>query len=53
MVTAIIALCFVLHLVFVLFGANQGSGVVSVSNMTKVFVLGFGDVFTPSNAASG
>lgn len=50
-VTAIIALCFVLHIVFVLFGANQGSGIVSfVSNTTKVFVLGFGDVFTPSNA---
>jgi hypothetical protein len=41
----------VLHIVFVLFSANPGSGVVSFASlMAKVFLLGFGDVFTPSNA---
>jgi hypothetical protein len=53
-VTALIALIFVLHVVFVLFGANQRSGIVSfVYLMAKVFVLGFGDVFTPSDAKIG
>jgi hypothetical protein len=52
--TALIALCFVLHIVFVLFGANPGSDTVSfVQDMTKIFVLGFDDVFTPSNATLG
>lgn len=52
--TALIALCFVLHIVFVLFGANQSSGIVSFSAlMAKVFLLGFGKVFTPSNATIG
>ena len=45
---------FVLHIVFVLFGANQGSGFVSfVYSTAKVFVLGFGDVFTPGDATIG
>lgn len=53
-VAGLIAICFVLHIVFVLFGANQNSGVVSFSSLiAKVFLLGFGNVFTPSNATLG
>jgi hypothetical protein len=53
-VTALIALIFVLHIVFVLSGANQSSGIVSfVYLVAKVLVLGFGDVFTPSDAKIG
>jgi hypothetical protein len=53
-VTGLIALTFVLHIVFVLSGANGNSGVVSfVYTVAKIFVLGFGDVFTPSDAKIG
>jgi len=53
-VTALIALAFVLHIVFTLFGANQNSGFVAfVYGVAKVFVFGFGDVFTPSDAKIG
>jgi len=53
-VTALIALAFVLHIVFTLFGANQNSGFVAfVYGVSKVFVFGFGDVFTPSDAKIG
>ncbi len=50
----VIATIFVLHIVFVLFGANQGSGFVSfVYGTAKVLVFGFGDVFTPGDATIG
>jgi hypothetical protein len=53
-VTALIALVFVLHIVFTLFGANQNSGIVAfVYGTARVFVFGFGDVFTPSDATIG
>lgn len=52
--TAFIAFVFVLHIVFTLFGANQNSGFVAfVYDVAKVFVFGFGDVFTPSDAKLG
>jgi hypothetical protein len=52
--TALIALTFVLHIVFVLTGANGHSGIVSFTYfVARVFVLGFGDVFTPSDAKIG
>jgi hypothetical protein len=53
-VTALIALVFVLHIVFTLFSANQNSGIVAfVYGVAKIFVFGFGDVFTPSDAKIG
>jgi hypothetical protein len=53
-VTALIAFVFVLHIVFTLFGANQNSGFVAfVYGVAKVFVFGFGDVFTPGSATIG
>lgn len=52
--TALIALIFVLHIVFTLFGANQNSGFVAFDyDMARVFVFGFGDVFTPKDATIG
>ncbi|HEY1570559.1 MAG TPA: hypothetical protein VGG05_04385 [Pseudonocardiaceae bacterium] len=52
--TALIALVFVLHIVFTLFSANQNSGFVAfVYGVAKVFVFGFGDVFTPGDATIG
>jgi len=52
--TALVALVFVLHIVFTLFGANPSSGIVAfVYGAAKVFVLGFGDVFTPGDATIG
>jgi hypothetical protein len=52
--TALIALVFVLHIVFTLFRANQNNGFVAfVYGVAKVFVLGFGDVFTPGDATIG
>jgi hypothetical protein len=53
-VTALIALVFLLHIVFTLFGANQKSGIVAfVYGAAKIFVFGFGDVFTPGDAKIG
>lgn len=53
-VCPLIALTFVLHIVFVLTGANGHSGIVSFTYaVARVFVLGFGDVFTPSDAKIG
>ncbi|HKN97494.1 MAG TPA: hypothetical protein VJX10_10290 [Pseudonocardiaceae bacterium] len=52
--TALIALVFVLHIVFTVFGANQDNGFVAfVYGVAKVFVFGFGDVFTPGDATIG
>jgi hypothetical protein len=53
-VTALVALDFVLHIVFTLFSANQNNGFVAfVYGVAKVFVFGFGDVFTPGDAKIG
>lgn len=52
--TGLITTVFVLHIVFTLFGANASSGFVSfVYQTSKVFVLGFGDVFQPGDATIG
>lgn len=52
--STLIALVFVLHIVFTLFHANQNSGFVAfVYGVAKVFVFGFGDVFTPNDATIG
>ncbi len=52
--TALIALVFVLHIVFTLFGANQNNGFVAFDYaVARVFVFGFGDVFTPKDAKIG
>ncbi|MBA8825015.1 hypothetical protein FHX42_002362 [Saccharopolyspora lacisalsi] len=52
--SALIALAFVLHIVFVVAGANQSSGFVSfVYSVAKFFVFGLGDVFTPGDATIG
>ncbi|GAA3072833.1 hypothetical protein GCM10010464_41120 [Pseudonocardia yunnanensis] len=52
--TALIALVFVLHIVFTLFGANPNSGFVAfVYGTARIFVFGFGDVFTPGDATIG
>ena len=53
-VTGLVVTIFVLHVVFVLAGANKGNGIVYfVHQMAKALVLGFGDVFTPDDAAIG
>lgn len=45
---------FVLHVLFAVFGANQGNEFVSfVYSAAKVLVLGLGDVFTPDDALLG
>lgn len=52
--TGAIAFIFALHIVFSLAGANENNGVVRfVYVLSKVFVLGFGDVFTPNDAVIG
>jgi len=52
--TGAVAFIFVLHIFFSLTGANQSNGFVQfVYGMAKVFVLGFGDVFTPDDAKIG
>lgn len=53
-VTAIATTIFVLHILFVVFDANQGNEFVSfVYTMAKALVLGLGDVFTPDDAEIG
>lgn len=53
-ITSVIAGLFVLHILFVVLDANQGNSFVSfVYSAAKVFVLGFGDVFTPKDADVG
>lgn len=53
LIGAIVAI-FVLHVLFVVFDANQGNGFVTfVYGAAKVFVLGLGDVFTPDDALLG
>ncbi|MFE9657860.1 hypothetical protein [Micromonospora sp. NPDC006431] len=53
-VTGGVAFIFALHIFFSLAQANQSNGVVQfVYVLAKVFVLGFGDVFTPNDAKIG
>ncbi|GAA0513108.1 hypothetical protein [Saccharopolyspora thermophila] len=52
--TALISLVFVLHIIFVVTGANQENGFVSFTYGTaRLFVFGLGDVFTPADATIG
>ncbi len=52
--TSVIVLAFVLHILFAVFGANQGNEFVSVVyTVAKTLVLGLGDVFTPDEALLG
>ncbi|MEV0705549.1 hypothetical protein AB0I53_47620 [Saccharopolyspora sp. NPDC050389] len=52
--TALISLVFVLHIIFVVTGANQENDFVAFTYGTaKFFVLGLGDVFTPGDATIG
>lgn len=45
---------FALHVLFVVFDANQGNGFVSsIYLLAKTLVLGLGDVFTPDDALLG
>lgn len=54
LVTGFVAAVFLLHIVFVVFEANQGNGFVNgVYDLAKVLVLGLGDVFTPDDAKLG
>ncbi|TDC95977.1 hypothetical protein E1161_03680 [Saccharopolyspora aridisoli] len=54
MVSALIALVFVLHIIFSVTGANQDNDFVAFTYGTaKFFVLGLGDVFTPGDATIG
>lgn len=53
-VTGSVAFIFALHVFFSLAKANQDNGFVQfVYVLAKVFVLGFGDVFTPDDAKIG
>ncbi|MCW3840767.1 hypothetical protein ONA70_11715 [Micromonospora yasonensis] len=53
-VTGSVAFIFALHVFFSLAKANQDNGFVQfVYVLAKVFVLGFGDVFTPNDAKIG
>ncbi|MEV0811367.1 hypothetical protein [Micromonospora sp. NPDC050200] len=53
-VTSSVAFIFALHIFFSLAKANQDNGFVQfVYVVAKVFVLGFGDVFTPNDAKIG
>ncbi|MGW1676483.1 hypothetical protein [Saccharopolyspora sp. NPDC002376] len=52
--TGLIALIFVLHVIFVVTGANQDNSFVSFTYGTaKFFVFGLGDVFQPGDATIG
>jgi hypothetical protein len=54
LVTGIVASIFLLHILFVVFEANQGNGFVhGLYTLAKVLVLGLGDVFTPDDAKLG
>jgi hypothetical protein len=53
-IVTVIAGLFILHILFVVLDANEGNSFVSfVYSAAKVFVLGFGDVFTPRDATVG
>jgi branched-subunit amino acid transport protein AzlD len=54
LIVGIIVSIFLLHILFVVFEANQDNGFVDgIYNIAKVFVLGLGDVFTPDDAKVG
>jgi hypothetical protein len=54
LVVGIVVAIFLLHMLFVVFEANQDNGFVDgVYNVAKVLVLGLGDVFTPDDAKLG
>lgn len=54
LVTGVIVAIFVLHIIFVVFDANQANGFVSgIYDVAKALVLGLGDVFTPDDARIG
>ncbi|MFI0470173.1 hypothetical protein ACH347_39415 [Saccharopolyspora sp. 5N102] len=53
-VTGIVVTIFALHVLFVVFDANQGNEFVwFVYMLAKTLVLGLGDVFTPDDALLG
>lgn len=53
-VTGLITAIFVLHILFVVFDANQGNEFVSlIYTLAKALVLSLGDVFTPDDAKIG
>lgn len=53
-VVGVVVTIFVLHVLFAVFGANQGNEFVSVVyTLAKTLVLGLGDVFTPEDAVLG
>lgn len=53
-VVGVVVTVFVLHVLFVVFDANQGNEFVSVIyTLAKTLVLGLGDVFTPEDAVLG
>lgn len=53
-VVGVVVSIFVLHVLFVVFDANQGNEFVSVIyTLAKTLVLGLGDVFTPEDALLG
>ena len=53
-VVGVVTAIFTLHVLFVVFDANQGNGFVSfVYTMAQTFVLGLGDVFTPGDEILG
>jgi hypothetical protein len=54
LIVGIVVAIFLLHILFVVFEANQDNGFVhGVYNLAKVLVLGLGDVFTPDDAKLG
>lgn len=53
-VVGVVIAFFALHVLFVVFDANQGNGFVSfVYTVAQTFVLGLGDVFTPDDELLG
>lgn len=53
-VVGVVVTVFLLHVLFVVFDANQGNGFVElVYTLAKTFVLGLGDVFTPKDEVLG
>ncbi|GLZ06068.1 hypothetical protein Acsp03_35340 [Actinomadura sp. NBRC 104412] len=54
LVAGFVVAVFLLHMLFVVFEANQDNGFVNgIYNLAKVLVLGLGDVFTPDDAKLG
>jgi hypothetical protein len=54
LIVGLVVTIFLLHIMFVVFEANQDNGFVSgIYDVAKVLVLGLGDVFTPDDAKLG